>query len=370
MITRNPFLIKGYRGPEFFCDRVLETRKIVAAVENGRDVTLIAPRRYGKTGLIHNVFNQLSESYVVVYIDIYSTKCLADFVRLFSSAVVGALDSRMEKLGKDVWAFFKSCRPTVTPQDDGSAKFSFDVTASSAALTLDEVFAYLKARKRECVIAIDEFQQVREYPEQGVEALLRSYIQFVEGAHFIFAGSKKHMMEEMFALPRGPFYQSTQLLSLGTISKDSYRAFAAGFFKQAGRSFEASVFDGLYDRFAGVTWYVQAVLNRVWEAPKGLVSREQVDDCVDTLVVEGDLTYHDLLFSQGAAAQAVLVAVAKEGIVPEVSGRGFVLKYGLPSPSTIRSAVSDLLARDLLYRSEAGVSVYDKIFGVWLSRQM
>ncbi len=369
MKRRNPFLIKGYQGPEFFCDRTRETTKLVAAIENGRDVTLIAPRRYGKTGLIRNVFHKLRENYVVVYIDIYSTRCLADFVRVFSSAVVGALDSRMEKIGKDIWTFFKSCRPTVTPQEDGSARFSFDVSPTSAELTLEETFTYLKARKRACVIAIDEFQQVREYPEKGIEALLRGYIQFVDSAHFIFAGSKRHMMEEMFALPRGPFYQSTQLMALDVIDKDAYRAFAANFFKEARLGFADSAFDRLYAQFGGITWYVQAVLNRAWESPSGLANDAVVQECVDTLVEEGAFTYHDLLFSQTTAGQLVLMAIAKEGIIAEVSGRDFVSKYNLPSPSTIRSIVSDLLARDLLYRTDQGVVVYDRIFSIWLSRQ-
>ena len=49
----NPFLIRGYAGPEYFCDRTAETQQLVSAISNGRDVTLVAPRRYGKTGLVH-----------------------------------------------------------------------------------------------------------------------------------------------------------------------------------------------------------------------------------------------------------------------------------------------------------------------------
>ena len=48
----NPFLVYGYEGPYYFCDREEETRKLVSALANGRNVTLAAPRRIGKTGLI------------------------------------------------------------------------------------------------------------------------------------------------------------------------------------------------------------------------------------------------------------------------------------------------------------------------------
>ena len=67
-------MTSGYRGSEYFCDRVEETRKMVSALTNERNVTLMAPRRYGKTGLVHNVFNALPSDYATVYIDIYATR--------------------------------------------------------------------------------------------------------------------------------------------------------------------------------------------------------------------------------------------------------------------------------------------------------
>lgn len=61
MKPNNPFLISGYYGPEFFCDREQEAGSILEALQNGRNVTLTAPRRMGKTGLIRHVFYRLKE---------------------------------------------------------------------------------------------------------------------------------------------------------------------------------------------------------------------------------------------------------------------------------------------------------------------
>ncbi len=52
MKLSNPFVISGYRGPEYFCDRVTETERLCTIVRNEGHVTLLAPRRYGKTGAI------------------------------------------------------------------------------------------------------------------------------------------------------------------------------------------------------------------------------------------------------------------------------------------------------------------------------
>ena len=98
MKPNNPFVISGYRGPEYFCDRVRETEKVVSALVNERNVTLMAPRRYGKTGLVRNVFHSLPEEYDTIYVDIYSTENLNEFTQTFASAVVGALDSAVDKV--------------------------------------------------------------------------------------------------------------------------------------------------------------------------------------------------------------------------------------------------------------------------------
>lgn len=366
MKARNPFFIKGYHGSEYFCDRVIETKKILNAIENGRDVTLMAPRRYGKTGLIHNVFSKLGKGYVPVYMDIFQIPNLTEFTKAFSSRVVSALATPLEKTGKGLLDFFRSCRPTATPQSDGRVEFSFNIVPSEAETTLKDTFDFLESRKVEPVVAIDEFQQVREYPEHGVEAMLRSYVQFCDKSHFIFAGSKKHMMEEMFALPRGPFYQSTQLMNIDVIDRDKFSAFAERFFVRACRRYDKDAFAYLYDRFNGVTWYLQVVLNRVWERETGLDSRATVNEIVGQLIDEGEATYSDLLMSQTRSSQAVLKAIAAEGVVKEISSKALIGKYNLPVSSTIRSLVRELINRNLIYRSAAGYSIYDQLFAEWL----
>lgn len=368
MKNANPFVIKGYHGTEYFCDRQKESRQLRSAIANGRDVTLMAPRRYGKTGLVQHVFGQFGDEYRTLYLDIFNVRDLTQFVKLFASAVTERFSTPMEKTGRGLINFFRSLRPTMIPQEDGFPKFSFDLIPSQAESTLKDVFEFLKSRPFDMVIAIDEFQQVREFPEPGVEALLRSHIQFCSNAHFIFSGSKQHLMQEMFATPRGPFYQSTQLMSLQTIDCKVYGDFAARFFKAAGKPFDPKVFEVLYSRFDGVTWYLQAVLNRVWDYAEGLASAAAVDAAVDELIAEGEMVFHDLLTSQTAAAQRVLRAVAGEGVMAEVSSKKMLDKYDLPTGSTVRSVVADLTKRDILLKTDKGHRVYDRLFGEWLAR--
>lgn len=216
------------------------------------------------------------------------------------------------------------------------------------------------------VIAIDEFQQVREFPEEGVEALIRGYIQFIPWVRFIFAGSRRHLMTEMFVMPQGAFYQSTQIMNLGVIPPDRYLPFAKGFFDAEGWNLDDGVFDRLYKRFDGVTWYLQAVLNKVWETRTSLIDDAQVDRAVVELCEERALVYHDLLAAQNGASQEVVVAIARNGTVAEPTSAGFLAANGLSGASTVRAALKDLAAKNLVYRTDGGWIVYDRLFAEYL----
>ena len=334
MKLKNPFITAGYAGEEYFCDSRRETARMIAAFENDRNLTLIAPRRYGKTGLIKNVLAKMPSEFTGVYLDIFSIEDLASFTAALASAVTGALD----------------------------------IAPSSAKASLDETFAYLKSKNRRVVIAIDEFQQIAEFPEKGVEAALRSHIQFVPWVRFVFAGSRHHVMSEMFGSAKRPFYQSTEILSLGPIDPAEYEKFARAHFAARGKRVSAKVFHALYDRFDGITWYVQAVLNKVWEFGGGLTSAAQIDEAVDSLVESNAMMFHDLLRSQNEASGALLKAVAGEGCVASPTAGTFLSKYGFTSHSTVRSALKNLVDGDLLYQTDHGYVVYDRLFGIWLSR--
>ena len=366
MKPRNPFVLVGYQGPEYFCDRERETQKLVSWLENGSNVTLIAPRRYGKTGLIHNVFHHLPQGFRSVYLDIYATKTLADFTRLFAESVVASLATPLEKSLSVIAQFFKSCRPTVTPQADGLPKFSFDLAPVQAETTLKETFDYLAASGGDVVIAIDEFQQILEYPETGTEALLRSFVQETPNVRFVFAGSRQHLMGEMFATAKHPFYNSTDLLSLDVIDPKKYAAFAAAFFRADGQSFDDAAFDMLYRRFDGVTWYVQRALNALWTNGDGLRDAAQVESVVSDLVADRALVFRDLYESQNEVAKKLLSAIAAAHVVAAPTSRAFLSTCGL-SASSVRSSLADLCARELVYKSNDGYLVYERLFGEWLA---
>lgn len=341
MRTNNPFLISGYHSPEFFCDRKNETKTIISALHNGRNVTLIAPRRMGKTGLIHHSFYNIKEEnaeIITLYMDILSTQNLGDFVKLFAKTVLDKLD------------------------------FAIDITSANEESTLKEVFNYLASSEKRCYIAIDEFQQITEYPEKGVEALLRSYIQFLPNVNFIFAGSKKHIMQKMFTSSTRPFYQSTQILNIGEIERQEYANFAIENFAKKNLKISEDTFNTMYDRFEGHTWYIQNLLNRLYGYGEE-VNLESVEFAINQVVSEYSYSYIDLLNSLTASNVRLIEAIASEGCVKEIYAGEFISKYKLTGASSVSASLTKLEENEIVYKSENGYIIYDRFMSEWLRKR-
>ncbi|MDY3847007.1 MAG: ATP-binding protein [Prevotella sp.] len=369
----NPFLVYGYEGPHYFCDREEETRKLVSALENGRNVTLAAPRRIGKTGLIHNVFHQVRNSgddIICIYVDIFPTRCLADFVHLLGKAVFEAVQSQGERLLSKVMTLLGSCRPAISIDPlTGSPNFSIDIAPSMEEKTLSDIFDCLEKSDTPVYIAIDEFQQVAYYPESGTEAMLRSRIQFMHNVHFIFSGSQQHLIYEMFLSAKRPFYNSTQIMTLTTIPLESYYKFAESLFAEGGRTIDMSQFKFIYESFEGHTWYVQTILNRLYESGGDVTEREQVTDAIRTIVRENTMVYQNTIAMLPDKQLQVLKALAKEGKTATPNKGSFIQKYSLKAASSVSSALTSLVDKELVYRSQEGYSVYDRFMEIWLREE-
>ena len=371
----NPFVIEGYVDKSLFCDRVEETNELLSALENGRNVVLISPRRMGKSGLIHHAFAQLKErgaDVTCIYIDIFHTRSLKQLVETLAQAIVGLLDSPVEKTFSFIASMFKSLRPTLTADEiTGLPSLTLDVRAGDENASLNEIFTYLKNSGKRVYIAIDEFQQINEYPQTGTEALLRSYIQQLPNVNFIYSGSKKHMMQEMFGMPQRPFYQSSQTLSLKEISHENYYEFAAAHFAKAGIMLPRECFDIIYDTVFGHTWYVQYWLNRLYSLSlPSEVTKEDIKQVLERILRDEDDNFYTYFNALTAAQQRVMVAVAKEKIVTKVLSQKFIGQHKLPATSTVKSAIEKLVSMDYIAENRGQYSIYNRFFMLWLVRNI
>lgn len=369
---RNPFIYEGYEGPEYFCDRAEETEELISNLRNGRNTTLVSPRKIGKTGLISHAFNRIKQQdkdAVCIYIDIFHTQNQYDFVQTLGKAIVEErlLDTRTPIV--KVLNYFSHWRPTISPDPvTGNPTVSVAIERSNTEYTVKSIFDYLNQSGKEVYVAIDEFQTITDYPEQGTEALLRSYIQFIHNVHFIFSGSKQHLMFEMFGSPKRPFYQSTAMMTLLPLHEEVYYDFASQWFEEKKGSFSREVFQQLYSLFDGYTWYLQSVLNRLYETERHITDFQQVREALLSILKDKSSQYEMVMTFLTDNQRNLLKAIAKDSCVAQLQANDFIRKHELPSASSIKKALTVLKDKDLVYQTPHGYIVYDRFLDLWLKR--
>lgn len=369
---RNPFIYEGYEGPDYFCDRTEETENVISNLQNGRNITLVSPRKIGKTGLILHTFNkikQLDKNAICIYTDIFHTQNQFDFVQTLGKAIVEEKLLDKQSSMTKVLRYFSQWRPTISPDPvTGAPTVSVTIERSNTEYTLKSIFDYLKNSGKEVYVAIDEFQTITDYPEQGTEALLRSYIQFIHNVHFIFSGSKQHLMYEMFGSPKRPFYQSTSMMTLQPLHHEIYYDFASRWFEAQKGSLSKEVFQQLYSLFNGYTWYLQSVLNRLYETERHVTDYQQVRETILNILKDKSSQYEMVMTFLTDNQRNLLIAIAKESYVAQLQANEFIRKHELPSASSIKKALTVLKDKDLVYQTEKGYMIYDRFFDLWLKR--
>ena len=370
----NPFFIGRYVDKQYFCDREKDTETLIKHILNGRNIALISPRRLGKSGLIHHTFAQdvIKDQYTTIYADIYATKDLCEMVKALSEAIAKAIGNR-QKWHEKFFSFIKSLRVGFHI-DAVSGEPSFDVSIGDIEdpdRTIRELFEFMETIEKPCILAIDEFQQIREYPQTNAEAFIRSLVQQCSRTSFIFCGSKRHTMTDIFYSPAKPFFQSVISQSLKPIPMETYIEFAGRMFSQRGKILDRTAAEIVYKMFDGCTWYMQMMMNEMFALTKeGMVcSAEYIDFAWDNIIMAQEDRYQSILYGLAPKQKQLLYAIAKDRAVEGITSSDFVKRHRLVSASSVQAALKPLLKNDIVTCDEGSYRIYDYFFADYLNKR-
>lgn len=369
----NPFIVKGEIEPRYFCDRVIETERMVKSITNGNNMVLISPRRMGKTGLIHHCFAQPEfEDYYTFFIDILHTSSLREFAFVFGREVFDRFLSKGKKMKKLLLRTMGSLQGSfgIDPMT-GNPTFGLQLgDIASADYTIEEIFQCLEQADKPCIVAIDEFQQIMNYPEKKVEALLRSYIQRTKNVGFIFAGSERHIMQEMFQTESRPFYYSAEMMELNAIKKEIYVTFVVQKFEEKYRAIDINLVENVYDLFDGHTFYVQKTFNEAFlNTPKrGICTLKTISESIETLLEIYSPFFKVTLSEMPEKQKELFYSIALDGTAEAITSAEFIDKHSLSSASSVQSAAKRLLDRDMITKEGKEYWLTDRLFSLWIKR--
>ncbi|MDR1814839.1 MAG: ATP-binding protein [Tannerella sp.] len=372
----NPFITVGYASKEYFCDRENEVSTLEKNVKNSINTTLISPRRLGKTGLIYRFFDALNADdadFITIYVDIFSSRSLDDFIKLLAEAIMRFYPEKTS-FGRKFLKLLKGFRPLISYDSiTGEPQVSITYqTPQQKEHTLRGLLDFLDSQNRSVVLAIDEFQQIMDYPEQNVEALLRTYIQQLKNVRFIFCGSKTTLMLEIFSNSKRPFFSMTQYLSLKKIDRQRYFDFIVSHFETGRRTINAEAVDFILDWTMTHTYYTQTVCSNVFACGMRHVDLQCVKKVCAMLLQQNEdifLQYRQLLT---AGQWNFLIAIAKEERVTQITAQAFLSKYGIGTPANAKRLSKALINKDLLLseatRDGVSLQVYDVFLLRWLQK--
>jgi hypothetical protein len=367
----NPFPTTGYFGPRYFCDREKETGTLIENVRNGQATTLIAVRRLGKTALIKHVQQKLRPDWIPVYLDILPTENMSDLLKTLANSITNTVKEKSNN-GRKVWDFVRSLRPVISYDSyTGTPNLSFLIRPEESRHQIHELLSLLEKWDKPVVFAVDEFQQILNYPEPNVDAWLRKTIQEMKNVVFIFSGSQQHLMNELFSNPSRPFFRSALFMHLEKIPTETYTRFIIRQFAKNGKNISGQTAHEILKWTDVHTYYVQLLCNRVFASQEGSISENAWRTEASRLLKEQEYVFFGYREMLTSPQWSLLKAVALEGKVYAPTSKAFIGKHNLGSPSTVLRSLDSLLTKELLFKQfdpdgETYYGVYDILFRRWM----
>lgn len=309
---------------------------------------------------------------VCIYLDIYATLNLKELTDQMASAIYKEFSPN--SMGKKFIDAIKLLRPVITYDDvSGIPEVTLDITQPKQfEKTVPQLFQFLDEQKVKVVIAIDEFQQILNYPEKNVEAILRTAIQHLKNVNFIFCGSNQHLMHEIFNSGKRPFYASTKNINLKKIDPVLYGAFIKHHFTKCKFKISQQNIDFILEVTHGHTYYTQLLCHEIFANNEKDIDEDVIRMMLSVIIMENTGTYFQYRNLLTVTQWRVLMAIAKEVKLSQPYAQNFIYKYRLGNAASVKRSLDALIEKEMIYHNISEpmpyYEVYDKFLMRWLQK--
>ena len=373
----NPFF-SGINIPdEFFCDRKKETEQVIKWLNNGFNIVLKSPRRLGKSSLIQHILKQdeITNHYNTIYIDIYGTKDLFEFMNEFQKAFLDASFAKTARGKKKLGELFQGLYLQMNLTSDGRpGAFRLGLgPVTNTSLPLQDMFRFLEKTEKTNIVVFDEFQVINEYPEKAA-AIIRSHVQQMNNTRFIFAGSARHLLTQMFEYHNEPFYRSATPLDLDIIPQEAYSDFCQDMFSKYGKSIDLEAVHLVYDLLSGNTYDMQEVMKHLfYRTPqKERATIVSVKETINAILDNRETEFREVMSRINKQKdRRTLLCIALEGIATGLTSSHIMKQYGLDNASSVQNALRSLSSDGFRLIQPLGKATYsleNRFLELWLAR--
>jgi hypothetical protein len=367
ILSQNPFKFGDPVQGDFYLERTDLRNSVINFLANGINVVLIGPRRFGKTSFLLDLIK--TESFTnnhTILVDLFNMTSLKDFYRQFIHAVKPK--TPLAHKMKD-WISSTKLKLEYSPD---SSSFALSLTKTSdddlKSLILQS-FDSIAGFSKRILIAFDEFQSIAKLQDGGwLEATIRSKMQSHKELSFIFSGSRRGIIHDIFNNPSRPFYKSCQLIDFPALG-DELTDWVIQRFASIGITCDRDSIKYLRTKVDDTPNYVQMVCFHIVANGHRNVRQEVIDGTLHTIVRQNSYPYQTLLNTLTATQQRVLRMCAKER--KSIFSQEFLGKYEIKSPAHVSQAVNSLKSKQILDEGTAkGIVIFDDpLFAIWLNQQ-
>ena len=361
----NPFSYSEFVTGESFCNRKKEQQDLIYYAKNSRNVLLYSHRRMGKTSLLHEVIHRLNKmkpKINSVYIDLYGTLDENDFINSVLTSLT-QIESKFERILKRLPGL------KVTGSFDpvtGLPTLSASIKPREAPQYLTKALQILGSysEKHKLLVVFDEFQEIAKYSEQGFEKRLRKVIQGHRNISYIFSGSQKHILLQMFDSAKHAFYKMARSYPLQKIEMRDYIRWAKRQFKKKNVSLDKEIIVNIVERCDFQPMYIQQFLFDLWRSETtDLATLEDIEKSVISNQKNQYIVMWDLLTQNQKKALRLIAETDGEGIYSAER----LQQGGFNSGSVLQRAISSLMEKEIL--SKNGIYQFqDAMLKKWIQR--
>lgn len=353
-----------------FVNREQERQHLRQRIKSVQHTVLIAPRRYGKTSLVLKVAEELKLPHRALDLfAAYNEEYVRDQITDKVSTLVIELLPRLEKAKEKVFNIFKAMKPEISLGGFGqrlnlhlNGNPLQDIT--SLLLKLDET---AKTFNKQVVIFLDEFQQISELKNyHSIEASIRHAVERSQNVSYVFSGSNRHMLQQMFGDKGRPLYRLCQTMELGRIHSDHYAPRLLQLSKkQWGKELDAEIIQAIFDLTECHPFYMNAFCQIIWEQKKQPKNIEALEELWSTYIKQQRYNVSLDVMKLSPNQRKVLVALAQKP-EHEVQAAEFIAKLKI-SASSSQQSISVLLKKDFIMHHEIGYTLIDPAVKYYLN---
>lgn len=368
----NPFKFGSTVTGRNFCNRRDEIAELSQDIRNGTNILLYSPRRYGKTSLLLEVLEHMkAEGYLTYYLDLYPATTKEKFIALYARSI-----AREERGTKDkILAWLKNVLPKMIPKiilrgEDLDIEFEFDKTQPLAPL-YEDLFNLVNQKAQDAskraVLVLDEFQEIYHYPTDEIEREMRSAIQKHSNVSYIFAGSKRSIMAELFENPDRPFYRSVKKFTIGAISRNELSSFMFERFSATGKNVAADLIDEILDLTECQPYYTQQLGYYFWDlintgAP---INEVTVYQSINRILEVETPAYQNIWDLLTHRQRNLLAGIAIDS-PKSLYGQDFINRFSLVSSAVVQKSIIRLVRNDIIHKKNSHFVIEDVFFKKWL----